>query len=619
MSELKWDGKYNRDGKRVAPVRIALPLQTIETVNESAQDRQRTLDLFATGGRSDWRNRLIWGDKKYVLPSLLPEFAGKVDLIYIDPPFDTGADFSFKSKVPEAELSFDKTPSLIEVKAYRDTWGVTDDERRRGVSSLDKYMRWFSDTALLLQEFLSERGMLFVHLDDNVVHEAKVALDEVFGRERFRGEIVWQLGTGAKSRKFFSIQHNTILVYSAGEEWTFNADEPLAREPFAEGSLGTHFRNVDEDGRRYRIRTVNGKDYKYYEDEGRQLGSVWTDISSMSANSPILAQSTGYPTQKPEKLLERIISVCSRPNDLVLDCFSGSGTTAIAAEKLGRRWIASDLGRFAIHTARKRLLATVGVKPFVIQNLGKYEREAWKAAQFEAPVDQATAEDAYRRFILELFHAQPMTGHAWLHGSKAGRLVHVGSVDAPITVGDVKAIAREALRTRNSDGAVTVDILGWEFAFELVEMAKHIAAEANVDVSFRKIPRDVLDRRAVEQGDIQAKDFFELRVFSTASRLNGRVATVDLTDFTMPAEDLPKDVAKAVSHWSQWVDYWAIDWDYKTDTFHNAWQSYRTRTDPKLQLTAAHEYKEPGRYAVVVKVIDLLGCDTTKIITLEVS
>ena len=226
--------------------------------------------------------------------------------------------------------------------------------------------------AFLLRDLLADAGLLFVHLDDNIGHEAKVVLDEVFGPERFRGEIVWQLGTGAKSRKFFSIQHNIILVYSGGETWTFNHETNIAREPFAEGSLATHFRHIDENGRRYRVRTVNGKDYRYYADEGRLIGSVWTDISSMTANSPILDEGTGYPTQKPEKLLERIIAVCSNKNDLVLDCFCGSGTTAVVAEKLGRRWIACDLSRFAIHTTRKRLLAVSGAKPFVVQNLGKY-------------------------------------------------------------------------------------------------------------------------------------------------------------------------------------------------------------------------------------------------------
>jgi adenine-specific DNA-methyltransferase len=155
VAELIWDGKYDAAGKRTAPVRVALPFQTVETVNESARQRQLTLDLFSQGRDTDWRNRLIWGDKKYVLPSLLPEFAGKVDLIYIDPPFDTGADFSFMTKIPDSDESFTKAPSMLELKAYRDTWG----------KGLDGYLRWFNDTVVLLHDLLSDTGSIFVHCD----------------------------------------------------------------------------------------------------------------------------------------------------------------------------------------------------------------------------------------------------------------------------------------------------------------------------------------------------------------------------------------------------------------------------------------------------------------------
>src|SRR5262249_36836004 len=191
-AELVWEGKYDVNDRRVAPLRVALPFQTVETVNESAQDRQRSL-LFGPGFREEaWRNRLIWGDKKYVLPSLLPEFAGKVNLIYIDPPFDTGADFSFTARVPDdpdaeefGSFSFTKEPSIIEHKAYRDTWG-------RGLNS---YLQWFYEAAVVLHDLLSKDGVLYVHLDPNVSHFAKVVIDEVFGQENFINELVWKRTT----------------------------------------------------------------------------------------------------------------------------------------------------------------------------------------------------------------------------------------------------------------------------------------------------------------------------------------------------------------------------------------------------------------------------------------
>ncbi len=174
MTELVWEGKYDAEGRRIAPLRVRLPFQTVETVNESAQERNLALDLFSQGRDPEWRNRLIWGDKKYVLPALLDEFAGKVDLIYIDPPFDTGADFSYEVEI-EGE-DFTKQPSIIEQKAYRDMWG-------RGTTHLDSYLQWFHDTIVLLRDLLTESGSIYVHLDWHIGHYAKVVLDEVFGQD----------------------------------------------------------------------------------------------------------------------------------------------------------------------------------------------------------------------------------------------------------------------------------------------------------------------------------------------------------------------------------------------------------------------------------------------------
>ncbi|MDI7267629.1 MAG: DNA methyltransferase [Myxococcota bacterium] len=612
MTELVWEGKY-RDGKRVAPVRIALPFQTVETVNESAQDRRRTLDLFASGKPTEWRNRLIWGDKKYVLPSLLPEFAGKVNLIYIDPPFDTGADFSFTTEIPETDEAIEKEPSMIEQKAYRDTWGVTPEERQRGVSSLDKYLRWFYETVVLLRDLLAEDGSIYVHLDWHVGHYAKLVLDEVFGEDACLNEVIWSYRRWPSVSRAYQSMHDGIYFYRRSEDSrgrVFNTQYEPASESYLR-RFGGKTQVLDETTGTRKIPVDSPT-------KGMPLRDVW-DISIIAGSH---GERLGYPTQKPAALLDRIITVSSRPGDLILDCFCGSGTTAAVAEKLGRRWIACDLSRFAIHTTRKRLLGIPGVKPFVVQNLGKYERQAWMSAEFEKPEDRAATEAAYRKFILDLFRAEPVTGLTWLHGVKAGRMVHVGAVDAPVTLADVKAIAAEVWRAaghaKNGPHTAAVDILGWEFAFELNETARQVAAEARVDVKFRRIPRDVLDKKAVEQGDIQPRDFFELRALSAKVTKKKRRITLEMTDFILPAEDLPEEIAKAVKHWAQWIDYWAVDWNYKDDTFHNEWQSYRTRKEPKLELKVEHEYPTPGAYTVVVKVIDILGNDTTKALAVEV-
>ncbi len=303
----------------------------------------------------------------------------------------------------------------------------------------------------------------------------------------------------------------------------------------------------------------------------------------------------------------------------MLDCFCGSGTTAAAAEKLGRRWITCDLGRFAVHTARKRLLSIPGVRPFVVQNLGKYERQAWMKAEFLDETENTAREAAYQGFVLSLYKAQPLAGSAWLHGVKDETLVHVGAVDAPVTAADVDAIAKEARARFPKAEKVTVDVLGWEFAFELNEMAKGIAAASRVTVRFKRIPRDLLDKRAVDRGDIKPSDFFELRMLSAKLSAKKGAATLEITDFILPAEDLPEDVRKAVTHWSQWIDYWAVDWAWKGDSFHNEWQSYRSRQEPTLATKATHTYNMPGMYMVMVKVIDILGNDTTRTFSLEVS
>lgn len=662
MTELTWEGKY-KDGKRVAPIRIALPFQTIETVNESAQVRAHQLDLWASGQPTDWRNRLIWGDKKYVLPSLLPEFAGKVNLIYIDPPFATGADFSFITTIPDSDESFRKEPSIIEQKAYRDTWG----------NGLDSYLQWFYETAMLLHELLAEDGSIYVHCDWRVNSHLRLILDELFGPTNFQNHITWRRTDPHNNvtRKYGSIS-DTLLYYVKGQDYTLNLDavraelSPSALQeyslvllengtivPYAPGITGRRFKLNDatvpsaNPARQFEWRgakpskgrswpeDVSGMEAglasgKYYlrnpeagaarckvsfldENKGQILQDIWDDCGTMKGGS-------GYATQKPDELLERIIKASSNEGDLVLDCFCGSGTTAAVAEKLGRRWITCDLGRFAIHTARKRLLSIENVKPFCVQNLGKYERQAWQVAEFSAPEQAAQVQQAYRNFILKLYHAEPLSGYVWLHGLRAGRMVHVGSVDAPVALGDVKATAVEFWKTAgHSTGATSngLDILGWDFAFELNEIAKQFAAENNIQMAFKRIPREVLEKRAVEQGDIR---FFELAALSIKEPISqkGLSVSIELTDFIVPPDDIPEEIRRAITNWTQWIDYWAVDWDYRGDAFHNQWQTYRTRQDPQLKKLASHTYEEPGRYTIVIKVVDLLGNDTTRSVQVEV-
>ncbi|MEO0192002.1 MAG: site-specific DNA-methyltransferase, partial [candidate division WOR-3 bacterium] len=319
-----------------------LPFQTAESL---AIDRPaRGADLWHETYQkkeSEWRNRLIWGDNLYVLASLLPEFRGKVDLIYIDPPFATGADFSLRVKVNGDEL--EKLPSAIEMKAYSDTWSG-------GIAS---YLQWLYERLVLMRELLSETGTIYVHLDWHVGHYVKVLMDEIFGRENFQREIVWDIRvlSGFKTQTDNWVRgHDVLLFYSKTNKFIFNKLTVPHRQEYL-----NRFDKVDEKGRKY----FDGRGGKRYLDEviekGKAVGDVWDDIMSFQ-QIPTSSERVGFPTQKPEKLLDRIIKASSNPGDLVLDAFCGSGTTCAVAEKLGRRWIGIDIGRFAIHTTRKRLL-----------------------------------------------------------------------------------------------------------------------------------------------------------------------------------------------------------------------------------------------------------------------
>lgn len=642
MTELIWEGKY-KEGKKVTPIRIALPFQTIETVNESVQQRQKTFDFLASEPTAkygnEWRNRLIWGDKKYVLPSLLPEFAGKVNLIYIDPPFNVGADFTFTATIADdpdknedEATKFIKQPSIIEKKAYRDTWG----------KGLDSYMQWFFETALLLKELLADDGSIYVHLDWHVGHYAKTILDEVFGYENFRNEIfVRRIKKNVRERELvnsLNVALDSILFYvKSGNTKIKPPMKPEYRQDRWHSFEASGFRN----GMDYELfgkKPKNNNHWRWTKDKAEAAiqqkrlranpktgqpeylvdasdetlcDSLWDDFQAYSFKYE-------YPTEKNENLLERIIQMSSEEGDLIVDSFCGSGTTAAVAEKLNRKWITCDLGRFAIHTTRKRLLGVKDVKPFIVQNLGKYERQQWMNAEFENPEDRLQQERIYKHFITELYHAKPLDGYIWLHGAKAGRMIHVGNVEAPVTIEDIKATIKEFWKMIGKEKSVQtngIDFLGWDFAFDVNETAKQFAAENKVNVTFKKIPREVLEKKAVDQGDIK---FYELASLNMKTKLEKKKIRVTLDNFIIPPDDVPQEVQGKITHWSQWIDYWAVDWNYRDDTFHNECQSYRTKQDPKIELSATNTYDQSGKYTVLVKVIDILGNDTTKAIQITV-
>jgi site-specific DNA-methyltransferase (adenine-specific) len=263
-----------------------------------------------------------------------------VQLAYLDPPFNVGV--SFGARTPSAKGWRAQGPV-----AYSDRW-----------ASIGAYLDWLEPRIAAVRDCLASDGTMWLHLDHRAVHEAKGVCDRVFGGASFLGEIIWAPGNGARgTRRGPGMTHQTLLLYATGRDFVWNARDPSLRESFAATSLAMHFTQEDADGRRYRERTLGGRTYRYYADEGRAIGSLWTDCPAMTANTPLRSEATGYPTQKPMKLLERIVRASSREGGLVMDPFCGSGTSLAAAAKLARSFAGSDIGALAIETTARRLEA----------------------------------------------------------------------------------------------------------------------------------------------------------------------------------------------------------------------------------------------------------------------
>jgi adenine-specific DNA-methyltransferase len=577
---LEWEGKPTQ------VERVELPFQTVETINESRATRERDVGSLLQSKQESGlsRNQLIWGDNNFVMGSLLNEFAGQIKLIYIDPPFDTGADFAYRVAI--GDDSVEKLPSILEEHAYRDTWG-----RGRG-----SYLSMLYERLILIYELLAQDGSLFVHLDYHQGHYVKVLLDEIFGEGRFLNEIVWWYYNKFQGNiNRFASNHDVIFWYAKGDRYTFHRQREAREKPIRQIK-----RVWDKD----KQMIVNAKDpvtgkVLYEESTERTIDDVWRLSMLQPADK---TENVRYQTQKPLTVAERVISASTDPGDLVADFFCGSGTALVAAERLGRDWIGCDLGRFAIHTTRKRLLDVPDCRPFEIKNLGAYERQRWQVASGNGALR------AYLDTILAFYRAEPVQGFAHLHGRKAGRMVHVGATDAPVTIDETEDVMDEMA----DNGIEACDLLGWEWEMGLHDTITERARRRGLDVRPRQIPREVMERQVAEADAVR---FFELAYVDLDVRRQSREACVVLKDFAIPSEELiPPKVRERVQAWSDLIDYWSVDYDFRDDVFHNQWQAYRTRENPTLATQSdCHEYPAPGRYALVIKIIDIFGNDTTKL------
>jgi site-specific DNA-methyltransferase (adenine-specific)/adenine-specific DNA-methyltransferase len=602
------------------------------------------------------------------------EDAGGLKLIYIDPPFDVGADFSMDIEI--GGETFHKEPNLLEQIAYRDTWG-------RGA---DSFVSMMYERLVLMRDLMATDGSIFVHCDWRVHAFMRLVLDEVFGRDFFKNEIIWHYRRWPAKSPMFQRSHDTIYWFSRGETTIWN-------QQFQELSEATLKRFGGK-----KVKGETTKEVLSEESAGAPMRDVWEVNHVLGANP----ENAGYPTQKPEALVERMVVACSNEGDLIADFFCGSGTTAAVAEKLGRKWICTDLGKFAIHTTRKRLIGVqrelkAAGKPFrafEVLNLGRYERQAYlnvggrlSPAQREQALARKEAE--FRELILRAYKGEALASDGFFHGKRAGRLVVIGPINLPVG----RLFVEEVITECRKRGATRVDVLAFEFEMGLFPAVLEEAKGKGIDLVPRYIPAEVFDKRAVDKGQVVFHDISFVE--ATPRYAKGRSARdkltvqIELTDFSVHYTQgiadavalalkegksdviceqgqllkISKDKNGAVKrerltqHWTDWVDYWAVDFDYMSRAevirvpvnagvdgvlpgfepaqqdmplefeerrtgsfiFENEWQSFRTRKDRKLELlTAEHTYDRPGRYTVAVKVVDIFGNDTMTLVPVNV-
>lgn len=705
--ELVWNGKTNE------VCNIVLPFQTIEQVDEPRSEKNVPLQmgLFDTDARGrqlkGWTNKLIWGDNKLILSSLKNgplreeiEKEGGIKLIYIDPPFDVGADFSMDIEI--GEDTFTKKPNIMEEIAYRDTWG----------KGTDSFIAMIFERLRLMHDLLSDDGSIYVHCDNRLNSCVRLIMDVVFGKENFQNEIIWKRFNFHADAKRYGRITDRILFYTKSQNYIFNK---LHRD-FSDWYVNNKFTYQDPNGRKFTLSDLNppggrgpayefhgitkawrfteekmlqfekeGKIYtkskvprmKRYLDEldGAVIHELFDDIPQINSQAK---ERLDYPTQKPEALLERIISASSMKDVLIADFFCGSGTTGVVAEKLGRKWIMADLGKFAIHTTRKRMIGVQRelkkegkpYRAFEILNLGKYERQHYiginpNLREVEQQAQMEKKEKDFVSLILRAYRAEPVEGFKTFQGKKAGRLVAIGPVNLSVT----RLFIEEIILECREKHITKVDILAFEFEMGLFPNVVDEAKEKGVDLAPKYIPAEVFDKRAVEKNQVV---FYDVAFLEVTPHIKGNHVSVELTDFSVfysqdsisNAEQTLKENGSRIvvekgqivkvskdkngvinrevltKNWTDWVDYWSVDFDFENKreiiriknaasgeweetwtgeyVFENEWQSFRTKKDRTLELHSVERECTPGTRKIAVKVVDIFGNDTMKVIEIHI-
>ena len=598
-----------------------------------------------------WMNRLVYGDNLLTMQALLagdpqtglPSLRGKVDLIYIDPPFDSKADYRTPITLPNA--SFSQRPTVIEQFAYADTW-------EEGTIS---YLKMIYPRLMLMKEMLSEKGSIYVHIDWHIGAYVKVVLDEIFGKENFRNEIIWKRGTvkGAKAvGNQFARNHDMILYYSKGNDYVYHTqylpyseeyikqrytkNDNDGRGPYTDQAIGTRSEEslveMAKDNRIF-ITSTGKRRVKYYlsEAKGIAMDDSWNDISEVNS---MAKENVGYATQKPEALLERIIKSSSNEGDLVCDFFGGSGTTAAVAEKLGRRWITCDIGKPASLVMRKRFIDQE-VNPFLYQSIGDNQKEAFHNTKKLRSVGDLS------QVVLGLFGALPFSSEqvsdrnfGYVKGTR--NLVMVDSPNRLTTAATVRRAVEAKASLLGGDWDKVI-VLGWNFAFDI---SQAIEKYKNSNVEVLVIPPDLLDKlskkgfkKLIADKTVRFSSLQYLVVNPVEVTVNGNgedELDISLSNYVLlspdniPLDDKDKENLQKVMEQDplSLIEYWCIDPDYDGDTFRSTWQDYRENVDNDsdplhcvYSTRIAMPHKDERK--VCVKAVDVFGFESQVILDVK--
>lgn len=622
-----------------------ISLQTNELVapnKDRAQSELGAMALAAISGErrpERWTNRLIYGDNLLAIQALLagdpdtglPSMRGKIDLIYIDPPYDSKADYRTKIELPGA--SIDSKPTVLEQFAYADTWSnnVGGEEVKGTVA----YLKYMYPRLVLMRELLSERGSIYVHLDWHVGHYTKLLLDDIFGKDNFRNEIIWCYSSGGRSKTTFPKKHDDIYLYSKSDNYIFN---PI-KTPLSEEEVKKNYPLVDEDGRHYRVWS-NAKlgvvNYKQYAEKLTE--DWWSDINILQTMEK---ERVNYGTQKPEKLLERIIKASSNEGSIVADFFGGSGTTAAVAEKLGRKWITSDIGKPATMIMRKRFINNE-TKEFFYQSIGDYQRE-----QMSATFGSRYRIGDLNQVVLQLYGAVPFRPeeNPKHNLGRIPRTKHLVMVVSPSTVVGLNTLreAEEYLMSFQG-GWDKITVLGWTFDPKLGEIANSIFGDFDNVVDFRVIPPDLLDQlksktsfkklhekvAVDEDGTIRTPVRFTSLQYLTLKDpvVMGDEVEIELENYViLSADALPLDEKNRKKMDEiiardplALIEYWAIDPNYDGKTFRSVWQDYRGNTDndgDNLHVIKKTRIPLGASGKVAVRAVDVFGLESEVVLEVK--